>query len=363
MKGSLGERSTRGPSRKCRAPKQIAASAVLIACVFASVLSLVANADATASHRHPRSYSITDLGTLGGSDSSASAINNRGQIVGSSTRSGDPTLHAFRYSAGRMTDLLPGPTRSFAADINNRGQVVGTLGDRAFLYRRGQVTDIGLGGATSFATANNDRGDVVGQSDLPGGNPPLTHAFLYRPGQTTDLTPTLPTEIFAQFSTATDINDRADVIGWFSPVDFFDPVPFLWRRGTLTNLSPVLPLPGELIAFANGLNNAGEIVGYSHNLDTNENHAVLLSRGHSISLGLGAASSINDRGQVVGSGPGGAFLYQRGTRIELNSVLPAGSGWELSSAADINDRSQIVGTGIHNGSFHAFLLSPSKGRR
>ena len=63
----LGERRTdRALSRKCRAPKQIAALAVLIACAFASVLSLVANADATASHRHPRSYSITDLGTLGG---------------------------------------------------------------------------------------------------------------------------------------------------------------------------------------------------------------------------------------------------------------------------------------------------------
>jgi chitodextrinase len=44
----LGERNTGAPSRKSRAPKQIAASAVLVACVFASVLSLVASSDATA---------------------------------------------------------------------------------------------------------------------------------------------------------------------------------------------------------------------------------------------------------------------------------------------------------------------------
>ena len=91
---------------------------------------------------------------------------------------------------------------------------------------------------------------------------------------------------------------------------------------------------------------------------------MLLSHGQLISLGPGVANSINARGQVVGfslvSGNETAFLYQNGTRIELNSVLPAGSGWALAFASDINDRGQIVGTGIHNGALHAFLLSPSK---
>ena len=94
----------------------------------------------------PRVYSITDLGTLGGSESSATAINDRGEVVGYSTRSGDGSLHAFRHSDGRMIDLLPGPTPSFANDINNRGEVVGTEDAQAFLYRRGQVTNIGPGG-------------------------------------------------------------------------------------------------------------------------------------------------------------------------------------------------------------------------
>ena len=58
-------------------------------------------------------------------DSWAVAINDRGQVVGSSdTAAGD--LHAFLYSDGAMTDLgTLGGTNSWASGINDRGQVVG----------------------------------------------------------------------------------------------------------------------------------------------------------------------------------------------------------------------------------------------
>jgi probable HAF family extracellular repeat protein len=73
--------------------------------------------------------SITDLGTLPGGDSSvAFGINNRGQVVGSSTAaSGEFRDHAFVWENGKMTDLgtLPGAGDSVAFDINDRGQVVG----------------------------------------------------------------------------------------------------------------------------------------------------------------------------------------------------------------------------------------------
>jgi probable HAF family extracellular repeat protein len=41
---------------------------------------------------------------------------------------------------------------------------------------------------------------------------------------------------------------------------------------------------------------------------------------------------------------------------DLNSLLPADSGWELSGAVAINDSGQIVGSGIINGQTHAYLL-------
>jgi probable HAF family extracellular repeat protein len=321
------------------------------------VLAVVATAAPTS---HTRSYSITDLGTLGGPSSSAFGINNRGQIVGGSDVSGGSVFHAFLYSHGQMIDLFPGSGSSFsgASDINNRGQIVGSLGSQAFLYRHGQVTLIGFPGAThSGASAINDRGAVVGASELSASSSE-SHAFLYRHGRIIDLTPTDPR--FGAVSSAQDINDRGDVVGFVSPEGDLVPDPFLWSKGTLTSL-PVI-LPGDDIAIATSINNSGEIVANSLSTRTFEPHAGLLSHGRLISIGPGVPVAINNRGQVIGyssaSGTFTAFLYQNGVRIELSTLLPAGSGWTSVSAEDINDRGQIVGSGIHNGDTHAFLLSP-----
>jgi probable HAF family extracellular repeat protein len=51
-----------------------------------------------------------------------------------------------------------------------------------------------------------------------------------------------------------------------------------------------------------------------------------------------------------------AFLYSNGTMIDLNSLLPANSGWQLIQANGINDSGQIVGTGFLNGQQSGFLL-------
>src|SRR5579871_3407416 len=71
------------------------------------------------------SYTITDLGTLGGDSSWAAAVNAAGQVVGQSTTL-DGNSHAFLYSDGTMTDLgTLGGTVSYARGINAAGQVVG----------------------------------------------------------------------------------------------------------------------------------------------------------------------------------------------------------------------------------------------
>lgn len=93
-------------------------------------------------------YQLTDLGTLGGTNSSAFSINNAGGIVGSSTLTGDVTGHAFKYTNGMMTDLgtLGGMSAAFA--INKLGDVSGysdTLGrgTHAFKIANGVMTDLG----------------------------------------------------------------------------------------------------------------------------------------------------------------------------------------------------------------------------
>ena len=47
-----------------------------------------------------------------------------------------------------------------------------------------------------------------------------------------------------------------------------------------------------------------------------------------------------------------------GTVVDLNTLLPDGSGWTLFDAQAVNSRGQIVGGGIHNGEFHAYLMTP-----
>ena len=75
------------------------------------------------------------------------------------------------------------------------------------------------------------------------------------------------------------------------------------------------------------------------------------------------AHDINAAGQVVGvadnsAGVDRAFLYSNGAMQDLNTLLPAGSGWILREASAINNAGEIVGFGKHNGATRAFLLKP-----
>src|SRR5260370_42623393 len=76
-------------------------------------------------------YTVTDLGTLGGSDSQPSGINNSGQVVGLSHISGDANQHAFRTAPNcpinPATDDLGtfGGTINSDSSINNSGHEVG----------------------------------------------------------------------------------------------------------------------------------------------------------------------------------------------------------------------------------------------
>jgi len=72
----------------------------------------------------------------------------------------------------------------------------------------------------------------------------------------------------------------------------------------------------------------------------------------------------NDAGLIVGfSGPTGyisqsrAIVYQNGTVTDLNTYLPANSGWVLEYALAVNDRDQIVGFGTYNGTYASFELT------
>jgi hypothetical protein len=70
-------------------------------------------------------------------------------------------------------------------------------------------------------------------------------------------------------------------------------------------------------------------------------------------LALPSSYTVTDLGTL-----GGSYSWENGTIIDLNSLLPSGSGWLIYGALGINDAGQIVGNGITNGQERACLLSP-----
>jgi probable HAF family extracellular repeat protein len=115
---------------------------------------------------------MTDLGALDGVSSDARAVNDLGQVVGSSTTPGD--FHAFLWDSGLMTDLgTLGGGWSAAADVNNLGQVVGAAQDAsntqlACIWESGVMTDLNtlvVGGAPYvmvYANSINSSGQITG---------------------------------------------------------------------------------------------------------------------------------------------------------------------------------------------------------
>jgi len=312
-------------------------------------------------------FTITDIGTLGGDESFASGVNNRGDVVGESFTTTDQSVsHAFVYQKGTLKDLYPLWDSGFGGSggINDSGQIAGWLNTRpgaavAAVHDARRIVVLGsLGGFWANGEAINKFGQVAGWSYLPGDL--SVHAFLHSDGVMTDIGSA------AGDSFASGINDFGVVVGGFTDYrGASNQHAFVYRYGVTTEINP-FNTP-ENLSQAVGINNAGQIIGWAADAGGIW-HGFVQSDRTVMDLGMSTFPyAINDKGQILGDfcAPTSTsycvehpFLYRNGVLIDLNSLLPPGSGWELIAAFDINNRGQIVGYGRRDNHFRAYLLSP-----
>ena len=335
---------------------------------------------------------LSDLGTLPGGTSSCSQwINERGLIVGGATNgaidslTGYPEVNAVLWKNGTIRNLgTLGGNESVAFGLNNRGQVAGfalnTVADpytnvlafgatqaHAFLWQDGVMQDLGtLGGPDSIAYIVNERGQVAGASFTnstpnPTTGYPTFDPFLWEDGQMLDLG-----TLGGTAGGTNDMNNRGQVVGQSNLAGDMTHHPFLWdKKKGLIDLGTF----GGSNGAATWLNDAGEVVGVANLPGDTAHDAFLWKNGVLTDLeNLGQTSyawSINSRAQVVGNSRVNSttvhpFLWENGgPMVDLNSLVPPGSGLTLYEVWAINDRGEIAGWGqLASGDVHAILLIP-----
>jgi len=304
-----------------------------------------------------------DLGTLpGGTFSRATAINDLGLVVGNADSQpvicdGFLSQQFPGFVWSRATGMQPigsVPRGGFSAcvfitsptDVNDSGHIVGSTGKISTTYIDGfeltTATPMILFAGPYQANTNgiNNWGAIVGQTRVSD-SPSITQAALWNNDLLTDLGSLGGNPNDWSFcSAANSINDLGQVVGWSSTLSVCYPDlisggfvhAFLWTQGA--GMQDLGTLPGDTSSMARKINSFGQVIGAS-----------------------GTALSWDGLDRLDLAGRPFLWTQQNGMR-DLNTLIPANSGWVLGSARGINIWGQIVGSGARNGRPHGFLLTP-----
>jgi probable HAF family extracellular repeat protein len=280
-----------------------------------------------------------------------SHISDSGKVAGTTSR-----MHAALWSesAGlQEVDLPSGYSRAEGVSVNRAGNLVGVAMNadsskrQAFTYRDGRLSL--LPGDQSKPLAINDVDEIVGESALAAKG--VSGPVLWRKHMAVDLGACCG-------GAATGINNRGKVIG-----DVYDRSgnyhPFLWD--SVSGIQRVRASGEGSSSIA--INDAGHVVIESFP------HVLIYANAKLVRLDLSAkypshAKAINNCDVVVGAfGPFSdafrAFLWEKTTGFHDLNTLVADPEWKLEMATSINNRGEIVGYGDHGSDEDVgFLLVP-----
>ena len=379
------------------------------------LLAMLIGPDVQAQNSQLPRYTVIDLGTLGGSYSNAYGPNVVGWVAGNSNLVVDGPQHAFLWHGfGPLHDLgtLDGST---CATCNSIAYWPNAFGEAAVtsetsetdpngedfcgygthqqclgaIWRNGFMTALPTlpGGNNATAYGLNDRGEAIGYSENGTPDSTCSTATPYQvlrfetvkwgpKGEIQELPP-LPGDTVGF---ANGVNNSGQVVGASglcsntSAVTVISPHAVLWEKdGSPTDLGHLEGTAPGLYNMASSINDRGEVVGAAQSTDGTI-HAFLWTRQTGMQVyGAfpGAAVTvppvvnvINNKGVIVGvaingtTGAETALIWQGKTPVDLNTLIPADSGWYLQCAQGINDAGEISGFGLINGEVHAFLAKP-----
>ena len=356
-------------------------------------------------------YTITDLPSLGGTNSRANSTNNRGWLAGYSNLTGNQSRHAALWRDGALTDLgtLGGPNSNVTWSVKSDSGIVAGISQTStpdplgeawssaafypgatgtgyinlgFVWENGTMRALPtLGGNNGFATGANSRGQVVGWAENTVHDPTCVppQQLQFRPvvyGPKGNQISELPLLAGDTSGAATGINEQGQAVGISGICDqavgrFTAKHALLWDNGKIVDLGN---LGAPWWNTPTNINQRGDVVGFAgapNDPDGNFLQAFIWTAAGAMQ-GLGflpgdvhsEAYGINEKRQVVGlscdaDGNCRAFIWENGSMRDLNDFKPGDYTARLEQARDINEAGEIAGRSIDStGVRRAFLATP-----
>jgi len=303
-------------------------------------------------------YSVEPIGPFAGvGEMTGPLYLNEADVITGTLQTKQGHYHSVKIENGVLTDLSPNASYAagYGSNDTNPHQVAGRLDNqKATVWIGPNPTDLSsaLGASTSEAKDINNSGVATGTAD--------GHAFTMNLNSNQVIKPLIPS---ADWSQAEAINNNGDVAGrgFLNFEDFWSDA-FLYRPnfGTVS-----LWKQGFFGDFAYDVNDNATVVGKAKTV--NDFYYPFRYNGAIEQLGggvKGSAEGINNKGDIVGYSYSGnqesASLYIDGQDpvIDLNSRIEPGSGWLLERAQKINNNGLIVGWGVYQNVQRPFLLRP-----